>query len=165
MTTVNDFVSNFSVGARSNLYQVQIDNLDEKIKFVCKAAQVPGKTIGIIEVKYLSNTIKVSGDPVFEDWSITVLHDEDSAIRTALEDWQTKIIANDDAIGAAKLGDYFATATITQLKRDGSEMTNGAYKMMNLWPTSVDPIDMSSDSSDTISEFGVTFAYSHWVRE
>jgi hypothetical protein len=164
MSSVNDFVSNFSVGARANLYKVQIDGLDQKIEFTCKAAQIPGKTINPIEVKYLSNTIKVAGDAIFEDWAITVLNDEDYIIRRQLDEWQELIKKNADATGAGNLSDYFRGATVIQLNRDGSENANAKYKFVNMWPTSVDPMDLGFENADTILEFGVTFSYSFWEK-
>ena len=164
MTTVNDFIQNFTIGARANLYQVEIDGFDEKLKFVCKAAQVPGKSIGAIEVKYLSHTIKVAGDPVFEDWTITILHDEDHEIRTKLDDWQAKIIANDDAVGSTTLNDYFQTAKISQLKKDGTVNPDGVYVLFNAWPQSVEPMEMGFENADTIVEYGATFSYTHWEK-
>lgn len=165
MSTVNDFVQNFTIGSRANLYTVEIQDMDQKLKFVCKAAQIPGKTIGPIEVKYLNNTIKVAGDPVFDDWTITILNDEDFAIRLQLEEWQEKIKNNDKAVGQSSLNEYFRTATVRQLNRDGSENVNSAYKFHNMWPTTVDPIELAFESADTIVEFGATFAFSHWTKE
>jgi hypothetical protein len=165
MSSVNDFVQNFTVGSRANLYQVEIEGFEEKLKFVCKAAQIPGKTIGPIEVKYLNNTVKVAGDPVFDDWTITILNDEDFAMRKALDEWQEGIKSNKEAVGDGALTDYFRTATVRQLNRDGSENADSVYKFFNMWPTTVDPMDLAFESADTIVEFGVTFAYSHWEKE
>lgn len=165
MGTVSEFISNFSVGARSNLYEVTITDVGEKLKFVCKAAQVPGKTVGPIEVRYLAHTIKVAGDPVFDDWTITILHDEDNAIRKALDDWQKTIMENDTLNGAGAMGDYFREAKIKQLKRDGGEIAGGTYTLYNCWPSVIDPMDMGFENTDTITEYGVTFSYSHWMNE
>jgi hypothetical protein len=164
MSSVNDFVSNFKIGARANLYKVQIDNIEEKLTFVCKTAQIPGKTISPIEVKYLNNTIKVAGDALFEDWTITVLNDEDYSIRAAFELWQEGIKNNSQAVGDGALTDYFRTATVIQLNRDGSENTAAKYTMYNLWPTSVDPMDLGFENADTILEFGASFSFSHWEK-
>lgn len=164
MSTVNDFVSNFTIGARANLYKVQVDGLDQKLEFTCKAAMIPGKTINPIEVKYLNNTIKVGGDTTFEDWTITVLNDEDYLIRSQIETWMEDIKANAGATGAAQLTDYFRQATIVQLNRDGSENATGKYKMLNCWPTTCEQMDMGFENADTILEFTATFAFSHWEK-
>lgn len=164
MSTVNEFVSNFAIGARANLYKVQIDGLDQKLEFTCKAAQIPGKTVNPIEVKYLSNTIKVAGDVTFEDWTVTVMNDEDYLIRRQLDEWQELIKANADATGSGQLSDYFRTGTVIQLNRDGSENSDAKYKFVNMWPTSVDPMDLGFENADTILEFGASFAFSHWEK-
>jgi len=164
MASVNEFIQNFSVGARANLYQLEIAGFDEKLKFVAKAAQVPGKAIGPIEVRYLSHIIKVAGDPVFDDWTATILHDEDHGIRTALDDWQASIVANDDAVAAGALTDYFREITISQLKSDGTVNEAGVYKLQNAWPSTIEPMDLGFENADTILEYGVTFSYSHWIK-
>jgi hypothetical protein len=165
MSTVNDFISNFTSGARSNLYKVIIDGIDQKLEFVCKAAQIPGKTINPIEMNYLNNQIKIAGDTTFEDWSITVVNDEDFGIRQQLDEWQENIKNNAAAVGQGNLSDYFRTATVIQLNRDGSENANGKYKFQALWPTSVEPIDLGFDNRDTVEEYGVTFSYAYWEKE
>ncbi len=164
MTSVNEFIQNFTVGARANLYQIEIPDFDEKLKFVCKAAQVPGKTIAPIEVRYLSHIIKVAGDPTFDDWTATILHDEDHAVRTKLDEWQQLIIANDSAEGSSNLTDYFREIKISQLKKDGSVNDKGIYTLHNAWPTTIDPMDLGFENADTILEYGVTFSYTHWIN-
>ena len=39
MSSVNDFVSNFTIGARANLYEVNLTKLGSNLKFVCKAVK------------------------------------------------------------------------------------------------------------------------------
>lgn len=163
MSTISDFTSNFSIGSRSNLYKIEIDGINQKLEFTCKAAQLPGKTINPIEVKYLSNTIKVPGDAVFEDWTVTVLNDEDFIIRQQIDTWMEDIKANSNATGQGNFG-YFREARVIPINRDGSENTDGSYKLINLWPTSVEPMELGFDNSDTILEFGVTFSYTHWEK-
>ena len=164
MSTVNNFVAAFKIGARANLYKIQIDGIDQKLEFTCKAAQIPGKTVSPIEVKYLNNTVKVAGDPVFEDWTITVVNDEDYLIRNQIETWMAGIKSNSEAKGDGQLSDYFRSGTVIPLNRDGSESKTGQYKFFNMWPTTVDPMDLGFENSDTILEFGVTFSYSHYEQ-
>ena len=167
MSTIDNFLGNFSIGARSNLYEVNItgDGISgfDKLAFLCKTAQVPGRTVGPIEVKYLNHTIKVPGDAVYDDYSITVLHDEDHEVRNGLDEWQQVIIENIESKGASEVSQFYKEVQIQQLKRDGSK-NPVIYKLMNAWPTAVEPMDLGFDNSDTILEFGVTFSYSHWVK-
>jgi len=163
MSTVDSFVSNFTIGARANMYKVFIGELGNKLEFVCKAASMPGKTINPIEVKYLANTIKVAGDVTFEDWTITILADEGFEVRTKIDKWMEEIKKNPDATGKGDLS-YFKEGEIIPLKRDGSENSAGKYKFKNIWPTVLDPVELAFDSADTIAEYGCTFSVGFWEK-
>ncbi len=163
MSTIDSFVNNFDIGARANMYKVFIDGLDQKLEFTCKAAQLPGRTINPIEVKYLANTIKLGGDSIFDDWTVTILADEDFGVRNAIIEWQEQIKAAKDATGQSTLN-YMRTAEIVHLKRDGGENSDARFKFFNLWPTVLDPVELSFDSADTIAEYGCTFSVGYWEK-
>ena len=164
MGTIDNFVSALTIGARANMFNVVVDNIDSKLDFLCKATSLPGKSIGIIEVPYLADTVKIAGDNQFEDWQITVLADEDFVIRQQIIDWMEEIKKSDDAAGQDDLT-YFRTATVAHLNRDNTQNGNAMYKFYNMWPSSIDPVDLVFDSKDTIIEYGVTFSFSHWLPE
>lgn len=163
MPTIDEFTGKFTIGARANLFKVTIPELGDKVEFLCKAASLPGKTINPIEVKYLNNTIKVAGDATFEDWTVTILNDEDNAIRKKVIDWMEKIKANAETKGDPN-SSYFKDAEVQGIKRDGSPNGDAYFKFKNLWPSAMDAVELSFDTSDTIQEFGVTFSYSHWEK-
>lgn len=165
MPDISNLIANFSGGARPNLYRVEIDGIDEKLRFLCKAAQIPGKTINPIEVKYLSNTVKYAGDVVFEDWTVSVMLDEDYKIHHELEDWMEKIKNNSSSVGASSAEEYFRQAHVIQLGRNGEELDHAHYVLKGLWPSSVAPLDLGFENSDTILEASVTFSYAYWERE
>ena len=39
------------------------------------------------------------------------------------------------------------------------------YKMVDIWPTTVDALELSYDTGDTIQEFGVTFKVQYYYPE
>lgn len=157
---ISNLVANFKGGARANLYKVEIEGIDSKLEFLCKTSQLPGKTVNPIEVKYLNNTLKVAGDATFEDWTITLMNDEDYAIHHQIEQWMETIKNNARATGSGNISDYMRQAHVIQLGRDGSELSH--YTFYNLWPTSLSPVELGFESADTITESSVTFSYSHW---
>ena len=163
-------------GARPNLFEVSIDefpgytkSVGEDIKFLCKGAQLPESTVGLVEVPFRGRTFKVAGDRTFAPWSITVINDTDFAIRNAMETWMQTIAQYKDGSGATNPESYMREATVTQFLRDPSEMkktsgsgthkgrTDTSYRFYDIWPTSVSAIDLSYDSSDAIEEFTVDF--------
>ena len=170
-------------GARPNLFEVSIsdfpgytDAVGEDIKFLCKGAQLPESTVGLVEVPFRGRTFKVAGDRTFAPWSITVINDTDFAIRNAMETWMQTIAQYKDGSGSTDPGDYMREATVSQLLRDKSDMGKtsgtgtegsrtdaGQYRFYDIWPTSVSAIDLSYDSSDVLEEFTVEFQVNYWA--
>ena len=93
-------------GARPSLFNVFLSvpagiGIDlvsvDKFRFVCRAAEMPESTISNIEIPYFGRRIKVAGERSFADWSVTVMNDEDFAVRGMLEAWSNainRIVAN-----------------------------------------------------------------------
>ena len=178
-TRTNQTISAFKTamkggGARPNLFEVEMTSLPGGItwnsgdfKFMCKAAQMPGQTIGAIEVPFRGRTFKVAGDRSIDPWTVTIINDEDFKYRNAFEAWTQHIAKLDTNIGATSPTDYMINAKVYQLGRGGtinSKKNEGTanvvlkeYEFVDIFPTSVSPIDLSYDSSGTIEEFTVEF--------
>ena len=155
---VIDFKSSFNELARSNLFKIGLSGqgIDARtFEFRAKASTIPGGTIGIIEVPYQGRTIKIPGDRTYEAWTVTVLGDENFDIHTALYEWQRRINDPQLNVGVANLEGVKEDATITTLRRDGTEGVT--YRMVGIWPSSIAPVALAWDSNDTPLEFEVTF--------
>jgi hypothetical protein len=162
MPSITDFIGNFRNGYRPNLYKVFVTGLPQKIEFTAKAAQLPGKDIGVIEVNYQNKVIPMKGDNIFPEWTLTLMLDEDLTVKTAIEDWMTLINANDPVVGANNVIQYMRDASVIALGSDEQEIAE--YKFYNLWPYTLTPVELSWDTKDTIAEQPVTFRYTHWER-
>ena len=179
-TRTNKTLTNFRSkliggGARPNLFEVAIPTFPPGItgwdaanfQFMCKAAQLPGQTIGAIEVPFRGRTFKVAGDRTIDPWTVTIINDEDFKYRTAFEKWTERIAKLDTNIGATSPAAYMQIADVYQLGRgsrasstDNTGSANAVlkeYEFIDIFPTSVAPIDLSYDSGDTIEEFTVEF--------
>jgi hypothetical protein len=171
-------------GARPNLFQVilnmpaagfagQID-VTEKLAFMCRAAQLPGSSIGVIPMSYFGRTSNFAGNRTFADWTITIINDEDFKVRNAIEKWMNAINSHDgnirnpaalrNSIGTGSTG-YTSDAIITQYSKLGFDTPIKRFKIRGLWPTDLSPIDLDWASNDMIEEFAVTFSYQEWVTE
>lgn len=158
---IEDFKAALTNGFRPNLYQMEVMGMPEKFVFLCKATQIPGKNIGIVEAPYLGMKAKIAGDVTYEDLSVTVIMDNDFAVRTALETWMQTVKANEAAIGLdAAL--YKRIGTIIPLDNSGNEITE--YTFVGLWPSSIAPVDLSYETNDTLAEYVVTFTFDYWTR-
>lgn len=158
---IEDFKSALTNGYRPNLYQMEILGMPEKFVFLCKGAQIPGKTIGVVEAPYLGMKSKLAGDVTFEDLTVTVLMDNDFSIRNNLEIWMETIKANEAAIGLESAL-YKRTGTIVALDNQGDEIAE--YRFIGIWPNTIAAVDLAFDTNDTIAEYTVNFSYDYWTR-
>lgn len=159
--SIEDFKSALTNGYRPNLYQMEILGMPEKFVFLCKATQIPGKNIGIVEAPYLGMKAKLAGDVTFEDLTVTVIMDNDFAVRNGLEIWMETIRANEAAIGLESAL-YKRTGNVVALDNEGEEIAE--YTFIGIWPSSIAPVDLSYETNDTLAEYTITFSYDYWTR-
>lgn len=163
--SINEFKSQLvGGGARGALFQVQITNpilgaADFKIPFMVKAAAIPESTTGNIQVPYFGRMVKYAGDRVFQPWNVTIINDEDFAIRNAMEAWSNSINTHITNFRTAPVN-YKAQAQVTQYGKDGSVLRE--YTFEGLFPTQISTIELGWANQDQIEEFQVSFEYDLW---
>lgn len=159
-------------GARPNLFSVSLvfptlaaDGVlaGQKVNFMAKAAQLPGSTIGTVPVFYFGREMKFPGNRTFADWTLTIINDEDFAIRNSLESWMNAINSHATNVrsGAATASTgYSVDASVTQYGKTGNEIKK--YNFVGMFPLDLAPIDLDWGSNDAIEEYTCTFAYQFW---
>ena len=181
--TLTDFRSKLNFGgARPNLFEIEIPNWPgatsearRDLQILCKGAQLPESTIGLVEVPFRGRTFKVAGDRTFAPWTITVINDVDMTIRNSMEEWMQIIAQYQDGSGRVDPERYQREATVKQLTRRSSNRGDnsggglaarsdaGQYRFYGIFPTNISAIDLSYDSADTIEEFTVEFQVNYWA--
>jgi hypothetical protein len=153
-------------GARPNLFKATINfpsyaNGDPELtSFMCKTAQLPGSTFGVIDVPFRGRILKMAGDRTFEVWTVTIINDTDFAVRNALERWSNGINAHSTNTGLVSPINYEADLKIEQLDRNGDSLKE--YVFRGAFPNEIAPIDVSYETVDAIEEFTVTFTYQYF---
>ena len=159
---ISNFTSNFAGdGARPNLFEVDITRIGQNFSFLCKAAQLPGSTIGLVEVPYFGRNVKLAGNRTFAEWTVTVLNDEDFAVRNALEILMQDINSHEENLAAVLSDGYQFDAIVKQYSKIGDIIKT--YEFKGMFPTDISPIELDWGSNDTIEEYQVTFAYQYWT--
>ena len=202
LRTISDFRSRLiGGGARPNLFEVRFTNSSlagnapwnaENFQFLCKATSLPASNIANIDVPFRGRIFKVAGDRTIENWSVTVINDEDFAIRNAFEEWMQVISRLENNLGSTNPSTYMRNADVYQLGKGrklgntdgtkpgtkGSQNLTGAqyggtdgnvaalarYQFQDIWPTNISAIDLSYDNSDQVEEFTVEFAVQSYSR-
>ena len=187
--TLSQFKSKLAGGgARPNLFEISIptfptaiaeawspgdDNENGMFKFLAKGTALPASNLGNIEIPFRGRTLKVAGDRTFDDWTVTIINDEDFKLRTAFERWSNVISRLDDATGVTNPSSYMTDGFVQQLGRgptantgsnDGGESSVlRTYKFFDVFPVTVAEIALSYDTTDTLEEFDVTFRYQYFT--
>ena len=170
MANIDDFKANLiGGGARANQYRVTITppsgiaiGLDvSRTSFLCKAAALPGATLGTFDVPFRGRIITIAGDrPAFPDWTTTFYNDTDFMIRNAMERWNNGINDFANNTGVTSPSDYQTDLTVEQLDRDDTVLKT--YILRNCFPLAVSEIALSSAEATEIETFEVTWKYQHF---
>lgn len=180
-------------GARPNLFEVSIPTMPRFVNnytnetattfsFLCKSASLPASTSNVIDIPFRGRFFKVAGDRTFSTWVVTVINDEDFAIRTALEQWMNGINQLENATGATNPGSYMVNAIVSQYGRGANQgrfstqndtstdVTSGStptplrtYTFVDIFPTNIGEISLSYDLGDQIEEFTVEFQMQYFT--
>jgi len=167
-------------GARSAKFELSIqlpftdyfpENLD--IQTMVKSSSYPGKSIDTIDVKYKGRSIPVKGQVKYnQTWDCTFYLTEDHKLKNAFEVWieamnNENYISFDSDVNYKKqqqkvLKKYTSEILISQLNFELDE-NRIDYFLQNAFPISVSQVETSYDAVGQISEFTVTFSYSHYI--
>ena len=173
---VTDVIQESLNGARPSLFMANI-NFPVKIsggsgagtasRFLIKATSLPSSTLGIIELPFMGRKIKIAGDRTFEDWETTLINDEKMQLRSAIEKWSDAINgmqSNKTQFTNLNGADgYRSTADVTQLSLQGTPIRT--YTFHNIWPSAIAAIEVGWETTDTISEFSVTWTYDYFLAK
>lgn len=176
---INEFKSRGLIdqGARPALFAVRFPTVPPGVidatgdlEFLVTAASLPAALVDAIEVPYFGRRVKLFGERVFQNWSVTVLNDENFALRNMFESWSNKMNAflsnrYDNVTG--DLGDYKIDGVeVLQYGKAGPNDDSGvirSYLFQGLWPVQVDAIPLDWGRTNQVETFDVTFSIDEWT--
>jgi hypothetical protein len=192
--TISEFKSRLrGGGARPNLFEVVIPTMPQFVtgytsevatnfSCMCESATLPSSSVNTIEVPFRGRTLKVAGDRTFATWNVTIINDEDFAIRTAFEQWMNGINQLGNATGATNPSSYMVNATVNQYGRGANQgrfstrndtttdIVSGSnptplrtYTFVDLFPSNIGEISLSYELGNDIEKFPVEFQYQYFT--
>ena len=105
----------------------------------------------------MGRKIKEAGDRTYTEWTVTIINDISFNLHDYFEKWLEKInhpVAN---IGIGNPLEYKEDGFVDQLDMNGEVVAT--YQLIGAFPIEVSPIELSWESTDSIEEFTVNFAY------
>lgn len=158
---VSTFLQNLKKGGlRPSLFSITMSSHEGNIQgaeFACSASKMPASKLGEAETHFMGRAIQLPGVREYEDWTVTVIADEDNAIRAVFERWIDAINGaenNVNTIGST-YGHMQQATVVTWSKYNGSQQS--VYTMNGIWPTNVGDIELSWEKGNEIATFDVTF--------
>ena len=155
-------------GARPNRFIVEFLDVPggkdifgtANLKYFVKSASIPQMTVGTIEVNWMGQKIKLGGDPVFADWTVTFVNDSGFGARKIMEAWMARVV---DIITNTRgtQGVYKMPIRIKHL--GGNNAIIAAYELIGGFPSDLGEVTLGQDQNDTLEEFTCTFAYDYWL--
>jgi hypothetical protein len=150
---------------------VETAGISNRVQFLCRSADLPESSMGVVEVPYFGRTIKVNGDREFRDWQVRIMMDDyqirhgflawHNAINTIISNRMDERVVNiNPAIGNS----YKTIATVTSFDKVGPGDIDGdgalaTYRFDGIFPREIGPVRMDWDAKNQIAEFDVTFSY------
>lgn len=162
-------------GARPSIFRVRciapswVGLSVEKFTFMANAASLPSSQIGEKIIPYMGQDIKFAGDRVYPDYEVTIINDEDFAIRNSFEKWNNGIsqYSRTDSVrtGGATSNptSYTGTVYVDQLGKNGEVIK--VYTLNSAWPAVISGISLAWAAKDDIEQFSVSFRYDNLVSE
>lgn len=173
MANIDAFKANLiGGGARANQFFVQLafpgyvaggPLLSAKGQFICKGAQLPASTVDNTPINFRGRQVNMAGERTFAPWTVTIINDNDFALRNAFESWMNGINDVANNTGRIRPSEYQVDMDVFQLDRNGSPIKR--YKFVDAYPTEVSAIELNFDTNNQIEEFTVTFQYNYWTSE
>ena len=149
-------------GPRANRFRIFLPRAGNKIEFLAKGSQIPAANIGETPVQYKGMILKLAGERTYDDWTVTIINDNEFSARTALEQWQNDIQGHGVSTGMATTDYLLSRGFVEQLGKDDSVLAR--YEFFNCFPKSIGSIALTYEAENQLEEFEATFAYSHWER-
>lgn len=160
-----------SGGARASLFEVIIPfpglagaAAQDSVRFRCRSTSIPDFRINEIPVAYMGRKLKYAGNREWQNWNLTVIEDEDFAIRRAVESWQSDINSHESNLASRTtpngLQGYGRDGVVTQLGKEGGTLRR--WKFVEMWPVSIGAIQYDWQNDTQIVEYQLEFAY-QWI--
>lgn len=166
--SIDNFKANLLAGGhRTSNFSLNITNpidgiADFRVPLLAKSSQMPESNIAPLDVSYFGRKIKLAGQRTYQDWTVTIINDEDFMIRNAMEAWSHAIngaSTNLRSASAASPLQYKSDAQVTLYSKTGLPVRT--YNMRGIWPSVVSSVDLDWET-EGISQFSVTFAIDYW---
>lgn len=164
--SISDFKNAFNGGTRSNRFLVEgvIPGNGEFSKFHIETTTIPAMSSQRIQYEYFGRKAYYPGEKQYGPWSVIILDDTgtDQNLWKKFSKWQNTINNHETNTSYIVSGtdDYKATNwKIKHLNLNGEANPHKSFVLHGCWPKTIEPIQFSMGSPNTLIKFSVMFIY------
>jgi|TARA_B110000858_G_scaffold157789_1_gene180720 hypothetical protein len=157
-----DLESIVSSAISGNFSAKNLINDPRDISMLCDSVSIPGKQISTIDYQAQKQSIKIPYGTLHDDVSLTFLLTNDYYMKSMFDQWINNIV-NTDTYGVAYKRDIVTDVIIQQLDEQNTPIYG--VKLEGAFPTTMNEIVLSNDSTDTIQKLNVSFSYDRYVPQ
>jgi|TARA_B110000858_G_scaffold157614_1_gene180415 hypothetical protein len=132
------------------------------IDILCDSVSIPGRQISTIDYAAEKQSVKIPYGELHDDITCTFLLTNDYYMKTVFDSWIGSIVDMDQYSLAYKK-DITTDVIIQQLDEENTPIYG--VKLEGAFPTTVNDIELSNESENTIQKLGVSFSYDKYVPE
>ena len=157
-----DLESIVSSAISGNFSAKNLINDPRDISMLCDSVSIPGKQISTIDYQAQKQSIKIPYGTLHDDVSLTFLLTNDYYMKSMFDQWINNIV-NTDTYGVAYKRDIVTDVIIQQLDEQNTPIYG--VKLEGAFPTTMNEILLSNESTDTIQKLNVSFSYDRYVPQ
>tara|TARA_B110000444_G_scaffold259656_1_gene304102 strand:+ start:952 stop:1590 length:639 start_codon:yes stop_codon:yes gene_type:complete len=157
-----DLESIVSSAISGNFSAKNLINDPRDISMLCDSVSIPGKQISTIDYQAQKQSIKIPYGTLHDDVSLTFLLTNDYYMKSMFDQWINNIV-NTDTYGVSYKKDIVTDVIIQQLDEQNTPIYG--VKLEGAFPTTMNEIVLSNDSTDTIQKLNVSFSYDRYVPQ
>lgn len=157
-------------GARVNKYMLHLsfpqavptDYDLQNARILCYGAEIPGKSVGLIESYIQGRKLVTPGDTSYtNNWTLTFYQTEGHELRRQFLSWMRTMdhFQNNEHSGSPT--DLMVDVKIAQLDSQNNE--TAVYTFHNMFPSEMPQIALNGTTDSGIQEFDVVMAFTDWV--
>lgn len=128
----------------------------------CQAVSLPARTVATWNHRNIGPIEKMPYDVIFQEVTMTFRVDSKYDTRRFFQEWMQSMTTSDNLYFRYR-NEYTSNIKIMPLDLIGKPIAQiGLY---NAYPTNLSVINYDENSTDAITEFSITFAYTEWFEE
>lgn len=157
-----DLESIVSSAISGNFSAKNLINDPRDISMLCDSVSIPGKQISTIDYQAQKQSIKIPYGTLHDDVSLTFLLTNDYYMKSVFDQWINNIV-DTDTYGVSYKKDIAVDVIIQQLDEQNTPIYG--VKLEGAFPTTMNEILLSNESTDTIQKLNVSFSYDRYVPQ